>query len=223
MPTKPPDAKTVAEDLTTHLAAAVGLGTTYPAREDSRAFGAMLEKRILDAWPSICVAMNATALARPGRRTIYDFAMRHGGVLVGLEVKTKALDSRTYSDGGVCSVGNLIQFLVRDQACLMVAEIAHKSDGNDGRIVAATNVAPIHLLPVSDLRLENLGKGQVRLNRPIHALWPDIVWDRTLPQFLDIFTDLAVAHYGRVGEVAAQRADAMRAFRAGGFSRLELP
>lgn len=223
MPSQPSAAKLLAESLTGHLGNAVGLNQSHPNREDSRAFGAMLEKSLLDARPTICRSVGASPMPRPGRRTIYDMAMRHDGAVVGLDVKTKDLDSTAYSDGGVCSVGNLIQFLVRDSATLMVAEIAHQSDGLGGRIVVDARVAPLHLLAASDFRIENLGKGQVRLNRPLQAAWADIDWDRTLPQFLDIFTDLAIAHFDHVGNVAAQRADAMRSFRAGGYARLVLP
>lgn len=223
MPSQPSAAKLLAESLIGHLADVVGLNQSYPTREDSRAFGAMLEQRLLDAWPTICRSLGATPLPRPGRRTIYDLAMQHDGALVGLDVKTKDLDSKAYSDGGVCSVDNLIQFLVRDGASLMVAEIAHQSDSRGGRIAVAAKAAPLHLLPASDFRIENLGTGQVRLNRPLHVAWADIDWDRTLPQFLDIFTDLAISHFERVGNVAAQRAAAMRSFRAGGYARLVLP
>lgn len=62
--------------------------------------------------------------------------MHRDDTLIGLDVKTKDLDGKAYSDGGVCSVDNLIQFLVRDRAILLLAEIAHQSDGNRGRRVA---------------------------------------------------------------------------------------
>lgn len=149
--------------------------------------------------------------------------MHRDDTLIGLDVKTKDLDGKAYSDGGVCSVDNLIQFLVRDRAILLLAEIAHQSDGNRGRRVAEVRVVPLHLLPASDIRIENLGTGQVRLNRPLHTLWPQIDWNQTVPDFLNIFTDLAIAHFMHVGEVAGQRVEAMRAFRAGGYRRLVLP
>ena len=46
------------------------------AREDSRAFGAMIEKRITDNWQSICSELGYDALDRPGRRTIFDVALQ---------------------------------------------------------------------------------------------------------------------------------------------------
>lgn len=46
-------------------------------REDSRAFGAMVEQRIVDNWPEICRSLGYDPLDRPGKRTIYDCAF-HG-------------------------------------------------------------------------------------------------------------------------------------------------
>jgi len=43
-------------------------------REDSRAFGAMIEKRITQNWEKICKELGYEPLAIPGRRTIFDFA-----------------------------------------------------------------------------------------------------------------------------------------------------
>jgi hypothetical protein len=84
------------------------------AREDSRAFGAMIEKRITDNWDRICSELGYSALDRPGRRTIFDFAFQETDQIVGIDVKTKDLDSTRYSDGGICAVGNLLKFLAND-------------------------------------------------------------------------------------------------------------
>jgi hypothetical protein len=70
-------------------------------REDSRAFGAMVERRITDNWTAICENLGYGPLERPGRRTIYDFAFQMGSNIVGIDVKTKDLDSTSYSDGGI--------------------------------------------------------------------------------------------------------------------------
>jgi len=78
-------------------------------REDSRAFGAMIERRITDNWVRICNDLGYDALDRPGRRTIFDFAFRKNDRIVGIDVKTKDLDSTRYSDGGICAVGNLLK------------------------------------------------------------------------------------------------------------------
>jgi hypothetical protein len=72
-------------------------------REDSRAFGAMVERQITANWDHLCSEMGYQALAIPGRRTIFDFACTIDGRLFGFDVKTKDLDSSRYSDGGVCA------------------------------------------------------------------------------------------------------------------------
>lgn len=43
------------------------------AREDSRAFGAMIEHRITQSWRAICSRCGFTPVDLPGRRTIFDF------------------------------------------------------------------------------------------------------------------------------------------------------
>ncbi len=45
------------------------------AREDSRAFGAMIEKN-LDHWERICIDAHANYVKNSGKRTIYDFGCR---------------------------------------------------------------------------------------------------------------------------------------------------
>jgi hypothetical protein len=69
-------------------------------REDSRAFGAMIEKRITQNWTKICNELGYEPLDIPGRRTIFDFACKVDGRLFGFDVKTKDLDTTSYSDGG---------------------------------------------------------------------------------------------------------------------------
>lgn len=41
-------------------------------REDSRAFGAMIEKRITENWNNVCSSLGYQAIDIPGRRTIFD-------------------------------------------------------------------------------------------------------------------------------------------------------
>jgi hypothetical protein len=48
-------------------------------REDSRAFGAMIERRITENWERICTELGYQALLIPGRRTIFDFACKVDG------------------------------------------------------------------------------------------------------------------------------------------------
>lgn len=189
------------------------------AREDSRAFGAMIEKRITDHWKDICGFVGAEFIANPGRRTIYDFAARHNGIFFGFDVKTKDLDRNKYSDGGVCAVGNLLKFLANDRAVFVVVEFGHSRAKDSSRLrdLEYIRIAPFHLLPDGAYRIENLGTGQVRLNYTINQISEEIEWERTIEDFFDIFVDLAMKHYERVGRDAQARIDAMRRFRDGGY------
>lgn len=191
------------------------------AREDSRAFGAMIERRITDNWLAICSNLGAEPVSAPGRRTIYDFACRFEDVFFGFDVKTKDLDSARYSDGGVCAVGNLLKFLANDAGVFTVVEFGHNAakEGTNLRDLEYIKVAPFHLLPANAYRIENLGTGQVRLNYSINQLIDEVSWERPLTSFFDLFTDLAISHYERVGRDAVKRAEAMRSFRASGYAR----
>lgn len=191
------------------------------AREDSRAFGAMIERRITDGWVGICANLGAEAVVAPGRRTIYDFACRYDGAFFGFDVKTKDLDSVRYSDGGVCAVGNLLKFLANDAGIFTVVEFGHNQarEDRDLRDLEYIRVAPFHLLPPNAYRIENLGTGQVRLNYSINQLIEEIEWDRPLHRFFDIFAELAISHYERVGRDAIKRSEAMRRFRDDGYRR----
>lgn len=193
------------------------------AREDSRAFGAMVEHRIEATWPAICSRHGYAALTRPGRRTIFDFAFTAGDVTVGLDVKTKDLDSAKYSDGGICAVGNLLKFLANDRGIFLIAEFGHNqaASTSEARDIEYIKVAPFTQLPSTAYRIENLGTGQVRLNYSINQIWEEIDWDADANVFYEHFTDLAILHYERVGRDAQKRADAMRKFRADGFSRFQ--
>lgn len=131
------------------------------AREDSRAFGAMIEKRIADNWDRICEVCAYQPLERPGRRTIFDFAFVFENRIVGIDVKTKDLDSTRYSDGGVCAVGNLLKYLANDKGIFLIAEFGHNksSEKSGGRDLEYIRVAPFIFLPVDAYRIENLGTG----------------------------------------------------------------
>lgn len=216
-----PDAQTCAL-LAASVRAAIGGASEVASREDSRAFGAMLEARVAEAWPRICAGIGAEALPRPGARTIYDLALRRRGVLIGLDLKTRDLDSGRYSDGGVCAVGNLLRFLVNDGGVLLIGEITHAGCASGGRLLREVRVAPLHLMPPGCIRIENLGTGQVRLDTKDQDPWTGVDWDQSLTAFLDAFTTIAIAHYEHVGEVARQRANSMQEFRASGFTRLRL-
>ena len=197
----------------------VDLKSGITAREDSRAFGAMIEKQITDNWDDICRKVGSESVPTPGRRTIYDFASKHGGQFFGFDVKTKDLDSNKYSDGGVCAVGNLLKFLANDRAVFVVVEFGHNKAVSDKslRDLEYIKLAPFHSLPSDTYRIENLGTGQVRLNYSINQIFDEICWERSLNEFFDIFVDLTIKHYERVGRDAQNRIAAMKRFRDGGY------
>src|SRR6266702_4060153 len=159
------------------------------AREDSRAFGAMIERRILDNWDAICKRCGFTPVDLPGRRTIFDFGFTVENRVVGIDVKTKDLDTTKYSDGGICAVGNLLKFLANDKGQFIIAEFGHNQSTTttDARDLEYIRVAPFILLPQNSYRIENLGTGQVRLNYTINQVWDEIEWDRDIKVFYDIF------------------------------------
>ncbi|MBN2209607.1 MAG: hypothetical protein JW759_09980 [Candidatus Coatesbacteria bacterium] len=192
------------------------------AREDSRAFGAMIESRITENWPTICEACGFEALGIPGRRTIFDFAFRYEGRVVGIDVKTKDLDTAKYSDGGICAVGNLLKYLANDRGIFIIAEFGHNRSiaKADRRDLEYIRVAPFTLLPSEFYQIRNLGTGQVRLKRTLNQMWGEIEWDRDVKEFYDAFTDLAIKHYQRVGRDAQRRLDSIVAFKKDGYEKL---
>lgn len=193
------------------------------AREDSRAFGAMIEHRIKQNWEAICSRNGFEAVDLPGRRTIFDFGFKAEDRIVGIDVKTKDLDSTKYSDGGICAVGNLLKFLANDHGQFIIAEFGHNQAGTDSetRDLEYIRVAPFTCLPVNAYRIENLGTGQVRLNYTINQVWEEIDWDRDINRFYDFFTDLAIKHYQRVGRDAQSRIQAIETFKNGGYTKFQ--
>lgn len=193
------------------------------AREDSRAFGAMIEKRITENWLNICSNLGYQDGSIPGRRTIYDFACKINDKLFGFDVKTKDLDSTRYSDGGVCAVGNLLKFLTNDKGVFMIVEFGHNksSTKNSSRDIEYIRVAPFHCLPKNTYRIENLGTGQVRLNYTINEVWNEIDWNRSYTNFFDIFCDLAITHYKRVKVNAEKRIKSIEQFKNGGYKNFQ--
>jgi hypothetical protein len=188
-------------------------------REDSRAFGAMIEKRITQNWAKICSNSGYGVVDLPGRRTIFDFACTVQNTLFGFDVKTKDLDSKSYSDGGVCAVGNLLKFLANDKGVFMIVEFGHdkSTSKNNSRDIEYIRVAPFHCLPENVYRIENLGTGQVRLNYTINQVWNEIEWERPYNDFFDIFCGLAVTHYKRVTADAENRIKSIEQFKNGGY------
>ena len=199
------------------------LSSGIAAREDSRAFGAMIEHRIIENWKGICSRSGFVPVDLPGRRTIFDLGFKIEGRIVGIDVKTKDLDSTKYSDGGICAVGNLLKFLANDKGQFIIAEFGHnQARGNsEARDLEYIRVAPFTCLPVNAYRIENLGTGQVRLNYTINQVWAEIEWKRDINRFYDYFTDLAIKHYQRVGRDAESRIQAIVAFKDCGYTKFQ--
>lgn len=216
-----PDFKQVCETFENKITALFDdFQSGISAREDSRAFGAMIEKRITENWETICTTLNADFLQLPGRRTIFDFACKHHKVLFGFDVKTKDLDSTRYSDGGVCAIGNLLKFLANDKGVFMIVEFGHtqSTEKHRGRDLEYIRVAPFHLLPENCYRIENLGTGQVRLNYTLNQVWEEIEWERSMTKFYDMFTALAITHYERVSRDAHKRITSLQDFRMNDYT-----
>lgn len=192
-------------------------------REDSRAFGAMIEKRITSDWENICKDLGYEPLSIPGRRTIFDFACTIDKKLFGFDVKTKDLDTTKYSDGGVCAVGNLLKYMANDKGIFMIAEFGHNKSGtkNESRDIEYIRIAPFHCLPKDTYRIENLGTGQVRMNYTINQVWDEIEWNRSYAEFFDIFCELALTHYKRVKADADKRIQAIVEFQTNKYEHFK--
>jgi len=197
----------------------VELRSGIAEREDSRAFGAMIEKRITDNWERICSDLGYSAVPQPGRRTIYDFGLTVEDRLIGVDVKTKDLDSTKYSDGGICAVGNLLKYLANDKGLFLICEFGHNraSEKSEARDIEYIKVCPFIMLPRDAYRIENLGTGQVRLNYTVNQIWDEIEWDREPNEFYDLFIDLAIQHYRRVSKDATNRILSLESFRERGY------
>lgn len=191
----------------------------FEAREDSRAFGAMIQRIISDNWVELCRKINAEPASESGKRTLYDFANVHDSTYFGFDLKTKDIDTNRYSDGGVCAVGNLLNFLVNERAVFVVVEFGHRKSkmNNAARELDYIRTAPLHLLPGDSYRIENLGTGQIRLNSSINQMYDEIQWNRSMMDFLDIFVDMAIKHYEKVGRNAQMRKNAMVKFKEKGY------
>ncbi len=176
------DLRDISQKLEAELSALfVELRTGIAAREDSRAFGAMIEHRIKQNWGDICSRCGFVPVEWPGRRTIFDFGFKVEERIVGIDVKTKDLDTTKYSDGGICAVGNLLKILANDRGQFIIAEFGHNQSRADSeaRDLEYIRVAPFIALPVNAYRIENLGTGQVRLNYTINQVWDEIEWSGT--------------------------------------------
>lgn len=105
--------------------------------------------------------------------------------------------------------------MANDKGIFIIAEFGHNKSGaeNNSRDIEYIRVAPFHALPQNTYRIENLGTGQVRLNYTLNQVWDEIAWDRSYPEFFEIFCELALTHYKRVQADAKKRIQSIVAFR----------
>lgn len=192
-------------------------------REDSRAFWAMIEKKITSNRDTICNRLWFEAIENPWRRTIYDFACKINWVIVWFDVKTKDLDSTKYSDWWICAVWNLLKFMANDKWVFMVVEFWHTraSEKTDARDLEYIKVAPFHILPEDSYRIESLWTWQVRLNYTINQVIDEVDWNREYSVFFDIFTSLCITHYERVWRDANKRKESIERFRDSWYERFQ--
>jgi hypothetical protein len=193
----------------------------FPEQADARAFGGFVEQVVLRTWPELCRGWKVDCLGLPGRRTIYDAAFVTGDGIVGIDIRTKDLARERYSDGGVCAVGNLLRRMVKEKATLVISEFGYTIDDGVASFEYVAS-APIHVLPLDVYRIENLGTGQIRLDRSVGDSLGAAEWDRSPEAFFTEFASLCVAHYRRVQERAALRIEAIDAFVESGFSEVAL-
>jgi hypothetical protein len=192
-----------------------------PEQPDARAFGAAVEKAVLSQWVELCRAWGVTALPTPGKRTIYDAGFVCDSGPVGVDFRTKDLCEGRYSDGGICAVANLLRWMVRDGATLLVTEFGYTVENGFANFAYVAS-ALLHTLPFDVYRLANLGTGQLRLARSIRESLPEAARDRPPAEFFAFFSSLCVGHYERVRDDAIARIRAIEGFADSGFSSIAL-
>lgn len=143
-------------------------------------------------------------------------------MLYGFDAKTRNLHPGRYSDGGACSVGNLLSFPSRGRRVLVIVEVGHKrkADNAEARLVQYVALAPIHALPADAFRIENLGTEQLRLNATVRDLVNRIDWSGDTNAFFDFFIDLAIDHYRSVSQTAEERIVKLDRFGESGYRDL---
>lgn len=197
------------------------LPKVMPCENNSRVFGANCEAIIVNNANNLSKIINGQVLPKAGKKTIYDWACKTT-MICGFDIKSKDLDDDKYSDGGVCSVGNILQFMTKENRQLIITEIGHSKviGSSEQREIKYVVSVPFHLLPEDIYRIENLGTGQVRFNYSIKQAVDDnkVVWNRDNKDFFDIFCKIAKEHYKRVAYIAEkERTDALYRFKNGGY------
>lgn len=197
----------------------VQLSPSLAPREDARAFGAQAERAVASFWGVFVNGQGGSVVPAGGARAPYDLAALVDGALLGVDVTTTDFDPERYADGGVSSVDAVLRLLAgadpARRATLILLELEHAASGS-GRVVRNATALPLHVLPMSALRIENLGTGQLRLEQPLSELRDQAAWDATPSEFVVGLTALAIQHYERVASDARARITHLGAFRGQG-------
>ena len=105
--------------------------------------------------------------------------------------------------------------MANDKGIFVIVEFGHNKSGEkyESRDIEYIRIAPFHTLPSNCYRIENLGTGQVRLNYTVNQVWDEIEWERSYPEFFNIFCELALTHYKRVKADADKRIQSILEFK----------
>jgi len=95
--------------------------------------------------------------------------------------------------GGICSIDNLLKFL-KDGNNLFIIKVFYSN-----YIIVNIKVFSILDVPLSSIRIENLGTGQVRLDNF------NYLEKKSLVNFLKGFYEICIDHYRKVQKTAKER------------------
>ncbi|MDR1818122.1 MAG: hypothetical protein LBR07_08170 [Puniceicoccales bacterium] len=192
--------------------------TGLAPREDSRSFGGFIQKQITDNLAQICAGIGCEPEKLPGKKSLFDFAFRMNGRRVGVDIKTKDADKGAFSDGGICTVENVLKFLANENGIFLVAEIGHVRASTDSllRDIKYIHVAPFIGFPFDSYRIANLGTGQIR-SSSLAVMLEKIEWERTCSEFCREFADKIEEHYKKVSRDANERLQKIKQFKENGY------
>lgn len=178
---------------------------------DSRSVGGKIEHYVQYNWQKFCGSWNVKKNELPGARSLYDISFNKDNDFFGINIKTKNLESDKYSDGGIGAVSNLLRFYTKESGVFLITEFGYKLIKNNYEFSYVRTV-PFHSLPLDTYRIENLGTGQIRLNKSIKEIYDNIDWNRSITEFYDHFSILAMNHYDKVANKANDRKKAIKSF-----------
>jgi hypothetical protein len=201
-------------DFTTKLKS-----SDMPRYPDSRGVGGAIQAELLEGWDELCKGWGATPEPEPGPKTMYDAAFTLSNVFVGVDFSAKKSAEGGYSDGGICSVADLLRFYIRTTGLFLVAQVRY-SQTESNTTADSVRVAPLHALPMANFSIANLGTGQIRLSDPLDET--EVDWGRSKETFLREFASIAKQFYADVGAQASRRAESVQAMVDSGFKSISI-